>query len=150
MRSCGLFTPSHRPMTRRLWCLAVLSGVTPCVNNMALEANSVGVYQTSKLLLTPVIVAAEWTALRKPLSWRRGLMLAAVTLCATVSMATDFEITVSGAALSLGEAQGPHVPTVLHDVTRHRVGTGIPPRCSGCACGAATPTSCSWSCMYVR
>ena len=102
MKACGAFEPSTKPMTTRMWFLAIVVGVTPCVNNMALEANSVGAYQTGKLLLTPVVVIGEWFMLGKPLSWRRGALLALVTAAASGSMATDFEITWAGAALCLG------------------------------------------------
>jgi solute carrier family 35 protein E3 len=49
MRSFGAFEASTKPMTRRMWWLALVVGVTPCVNNMALEANSVGMYQVRPL-----------------------------------------------------------------------------------------------------
>lgn len=101
MKSCGLFTPSEAPMTRRLWVLAFVVGITPCVNNMALEANSVGVYQTAKLLLTPVVVCGEWLLLRKPLSPLRGLLLLIVTVASSVSMATDLTCTAWGVVICL-------------------------------------------------
>jgi hypothetical protein len=37
------------PMTPRLYWLSFLMGISPIINNMSLDMNSVGVYQTSKL-----------------------------------------------------------------------------------------------------
>ncbi len=47
---CKCFeTAPASPMTPRLYWLSFLMGISPIINNMSLDMNSVGVYQTSKL-----------------------------------------------------------------------------------------------------
>ncbi len=60
------------------------------------RTSSVGMFQTSKLCLVPVIVAAEWFMLGKTVSWQRGLLLVLVVSCTAASIADDIELSALG------------------------------------------------------
>ena len=79
LRCCGVFELGTGGMTRRLWTLSFLMGLSPIINNMSLDMNSVGVYQTSKLLLIPVVVLFEFFSMGKRVSARRALLLLVIT-----------------------------------------------------------------------
>ena len=59
-----------------------------------------GVYQTSKLLLIPVVVVAERITLGKRVSAMRSLMLLVVTGGTAMSIATDFSSTWTGVLIA--------------------------------------------------
>ena len=55
LRCCKCFELGSGGMTRRLWYLSFLMGISPIVNNMSLEMNSVGVVRAR-------FMNKEWSA----------------------------------------------------------------------------------------
>ena len=53
-------------------------------------------FQTSKLCLVPVIVAAEWFTFGKTVSQRRAVLLAVVMSFTAASIAEDIELSILG------------------------------------------------------
>lgn len=53
-------------------------------------------FQTSKLCLVPVIVAAEWFTFGKTVSQRRAVLLAVVVSFTAASIAEDIELSILG------------------------------------------------------
>ena len=81
--------------------LAIVVGAAPAINNLSLKLNDVGFYTTCKLLVTPCIVAMEWSFYGKGMTARRALALMGV--CAGVGIASinDVSLNLSGALASL-------------------------------------------------
>lgn len=97
---CNYFDVKHMPEGDR-WKIAVMAMLTVLLNNASNEANSVGFYQISKLLIIPTVIGIE----RLNGVWRtysRGVVISLTIAALGVAIATvsDFEINVRGSILA--------------------------------------------------
>jgi len=96
----GYLEVKHLP-TKVRWQIAVMALLTVLLNNASNEANSVGFYQISKLLIIPTVICIErlngvWN------TYSVGVMLSLLIASIGVAVATvaDFEINVRGSILA--------------------------------------------------
>jgi solute carrier family 35 protein E3 len=96
LRLAGVFESVKVPMSSRMYLLAVIVGLTPVVNLMALRFSSVGMFQTSKLCLVPLVVLGERLTQGKAVSLARGTALSVVVAATAASIVDDLELTALG------------------------------------------------------
>jgi len=97
----GHLEVKHLP-TKVRWQIAVMALLTVLVNNASNEANSVGFYQISKLLIIPTVICIErlngvWN------TYSTGVMVSLLIASVGVAVATvaDFEINMRGTILAV-------------------------------------------------
>lgn len=96
----GFFPVRHLPFRDR-WILSLLGVGTVLTNNASNEANSVGFYQITKLLIIPTVIGIErLSGIRK--SYSRETLLSLVVSSTGVAIATvsDFDINLRGTVLA--------------------------------------------------
>ena len=84
-----------------LQAITVVWALHNALSNHSLAANSIGLYQISKILVTPMIVMLEYAVYRRLPNWRLAIPL--VGACVGVALATvsDVSFEASGALLAL-------------------------------------------------
>jgi len=95
------FEKKHLPMRER-WLIAGIALSTVLLNNCSNEANSVGFYQITKLLIIPTVMGLERLQGRKSAVYSRKVVLSIVVTAIGVAVATvsDFEMNVRGTILA--------------------------------------------------
>lgn len=97
---CGYLEVRHLPPRDR-WLIACMAMLTVLLNNASNEANSVGFYQITKLLIIPTVIGIE----RLGGVWRTyngGIILSLLVASVGVAIATvsDFEVNLRGTILA--------------------------------------------------
>lgn len=97
----GVFEVKHLPARDR-WLMALLAMLTVLLNNASNEANSVGFYQITKLLIVPTVIFFERLGGVKR-SYSRNIILSLLVAAVGVAVATvsDFQINVRGSILAV-------------------------------------------------
>eukprot|EP00927_Polykrikos_kofoidii_P073142 TRINITY_DN69213_c0_g1_i1.p1 TRINITY_DN69213_c0_g1~~TRINITY_DN69213_c0_g1_i1.p1 ORF type:complete len:331 (+),score=61.35 TRINITY_DN69213_c0_g1_i1:234-1226(+) len=94
------FQPKTLPSKDR-GLLALSAVCTILFNNASVEANSVGTYQISKLLIVPVIIAFErYQGIHRTYTPSMVVALAFITLGVGITTVTDVELTSRGIAIA--------------------------------------------------
>lgn len=97
---CGYLEVKHLPARDR-WLIALLGVLTVLLNNASNEANSVGFYQITKLLIIPTVMSIERLGgvIR---SYSKGIVCSLLVASIGVAIATvsDFEVNSRGTVLS--------------------------------------------------
>ena len=88
--------PWNTIMNRDVLWLALFVGVVTPLNNMSLQLNGVGFYQTFKLLLTPCVVCSEYFLDGKVISSKRAVALGGVCAGVYVCSVSDLEFSLQG------------------------------------------------------
>lgn len=96
----GWFQVQHLPPWDR-WILAMMATLTVLLNNASNEANSVGFYQITKLLIIPTVIVVERLRGVKK-SYSTGIIASLCVASAGVAVATvsDFEVNLRGSVLA--------------------------------------------------
>jgi len=76
--------------------LCVVVGTAPALNNLSLKLNGLGFYQVVKLLVTPCIVAMEWSLYGARMSTSRALSLGLVCCGVCVACVNDLAVSPAG------------------------------------------------------
>mmetsp|Transcript_19144 Transcript_19144/g.43524 ORF Transcript_19144/g.43524 Transcript_19144/m.43524 type:complete len:314 (-) Transcript_19144:98-1039(-) len=98
---CGYLKVKQLPPRDR-WLVAFLAVLTVLLNNASNEANSVGFYQITKLLIIPTVIIIERLGgIRR--SYSRGIVYSLIVASLGVAVATvsDFEVNARGTVLAL-------------------------------------------------
>lgn len=96
----GYFEVQHVP-TKDRWLIALLAMMTVLLNNASNEANSVGFYQITKLLIIPTVIFIERAqGIRR--TYSSGIKCSLFVASCGVALATvsDFEVNVRGSILA--------------------------------------------------
>mmetsp|Transcript_24080 Transcript_24080/g.45456 ORF Transcript_24080/g.45456 Transcript_24080/m.45456 type:complete len:314 (-) Transcript_24080:22-963(-) len=94
------FEKKHLP-TRERWLIAGIALSTVLLNNCSNEANSVGFYQITKLLIIPTVMGLEKLQGRHVVYSRRVILSIVVTAVGVaVATVSDFEVNVRGTILA--------------------------------------------------
>eukprot|EP00931_Biecheleriopsis_adriatica_P047236 TRINITY_DN27202_c0_g1_i1.p1 TRINITY_DN27202_c0_g1~~TRINITY_DN27202_c0_g1_i1.p1 ORF type:complete len:334 (+),score=45.86 TRINITY_DN27202_c0_g1_i1:41-1003(+) len=95
------FEKKHLPWRDR-WLVAGMALLTVLLNNCSNEANSVGFYQITKLLIIPTVMGLERIQ-GKTQVYSRGVKLSIIVTAVGVAVATvsDFEINARGSVLAV-------------------------------------------------
>lgn len=96
----GLLRVKHLPARDR-WLIAFTAMLTVLLNNASNEANSVGFYQITKLLIIPTVIGLErLRGIRR--SYSRGIVASLLVASLGVAVATvsDFEVNWRGSVLA--------------------------------------------------
>jgi len=97
---CKVFQVKHLPPRDR-WLIALMAVCTVLLNNATVEANSVGFYQITKLLIIPTVIMIErLRGIRKTYSRRIILSLIIASIGVAIATVSDFEINVRGTVLA--------------------------------------------------
>jgi len=97
----GWFEKKHLPMRER-WIVAGMALSTVLLNNCSNEANSVGFYQITKLLIIPTVMGLERLQGRHAVYSRRVILSILVTgVGVAIATVSDFEVNVRGSILAL-------------------------------------------------
>jgi len=91
-----LFERRRSPLDKRLVLLCVVVGTAPALNNLSLKLNGLGFYQVVKLLVTPCIVAMEWSLYGARMSTSRALSLGLVCCGVCVACVNDLAVSPAG------------------------------------------------------
>jgi len=97
---CGYLKVKHLPPRDR-WLVALLAVLTVLLNNASNEANSVGFYQITKLLIIPTVILIERLGgVRR--SYSGGIVCSLLVASFGVAVATvsDFEVNLRGTILA--------------------------------------------------
>jgi len=96
----GYLEAKHMP-TRERWKVALIAVCTVLLNNASNEANSVGFYQITKLLIIPTVIFVERANGTKR-KYSRGIVLSLVVASVGVAIATvsDVEVNLRGTILA--------------------------------------------------
>jgi len=123
LRACGSFEPravsaDERPLeiaTVFVWSLH------NALSNFSLAANSVGMYQLSKLLVTPILCTFDFAAYGRCVSPLRGLTLLFAGVGVGLATVTDLQFHSAGAAAAMASALASSVLKLLqtHLLQRH-------------------------------
>lgn len=96
----GRLQPKHLP-DRDRWLIAFMGVLTVLLNNASNEANSVGFYQITKLLIIPTVIAIDRLGgIWRTYSTQIVLSLFFTSLGVALATVTDFEVNVRGTVLS--------------------------------------------------
>lgn len=100
LRRCGYLEVRHLP-TRDRWLIAVMAMLTVLLNNASNEANSVGFYQITKLLIIPTVIVIERLGgIRRVYSTGILVSLAVASVGVAVATVADFEVNFRGTVLA--------------------------------------------------
>jgi hypothetical protein len=87
---------TRMPFNNSLVLLTFVVGITVPINNLSLNANSVGTYQLLKLLVTPSICILEWILNGTTISFQRVFALILASLGVAMFTVKDIEVTYIG------------------------------------------------------
>lgn len=96
----GYLEVKHLPAKDR-WLIAVMAMLTVLLNNASNEANSVGFYQITKLLIIPTVIGIERLGgVRRSYSTGIIVSLFVASIGVAVATASDFEVNLRGTILA--------------------------------------------------
>lgn len=96
----GFFEVRHLP-SRDRWILSVLGVGTVLTNNASNEANSVGFYQITKLLIIPTVIGIErMNGIRKTYTRETLLSLVVSSMGVAIATVSDIQINLRGIVLA--------------------------------------------------
>ena len=93
--------------------VGVLQASSVVLSQLSLKSNSVGVYQLAKLTQGPLVATIEYFWLRKTLSHKRVLLLAAITVSVGLATVGDLEMSVVGVTFALAAVCATSVESVI-------------------------------------
>mmetsp|Transcript_44765 Transcript_44765/g.127830 ORF Transcript_44765/g.127830 Transcript_44765/m.127830 type:complete len:320 (-) Transcript_44765:127-1086(-) len=98
---CGYLQEKHLPFRDR-WLVAFLAVLTVLLNNASNEANSVGFYQISKLLIIPTVILIDRVnGLKRSYSFSVVCSLLVASAGVAVATVSDFEVNARGTVLAV-------------------------------------------------
>ncbi|EOD16662.1 hypothetical protein EMIHUDRAFT_370254 [Emiliania huxleyi CCMP1516] len=109
------------PLDRQLMFLTAVWAFHNALSNLSLSRNSVGLYQVSKILVTPLIVALEYAVYRRLPHARLALPLLGACLGVALATVSDVSFEVRGALTAAASACASALLKVLQqDVLQRR------------------------------
>eukprot|EP00878_Enallax_costatus_P004629 GHUV01004874.1.p1 GENE.GHUV01004874.1~~GHUV01004874.1.p1 ORF type:complete len:387 (+),score=80.11 GHUV01004874.1:241-1401(+) len=91
MAAAGMFTVKKVPWTKSAPVACAYVGFV-VFNNLSIQFNTVGFYQISKILITPVVVVIEYFAYGKTVSRQKLMAIALLMFGITVATASDTQV----------------------------------------------------------